>query len=95
MIRKRYRARRAIAIDVDGTLLIGGQANEALVDWIKAKKEEGFELTLWSARGRAYAKQVAQHLEVEQLFDSIISKPGAIVDDKGWSWVKWTKVLEI
>lgn len=91
----KYPIRNAAAIDVDDTLLINGEANDDLVEWIKRKKEEGTELVLWSARGRAYAREVAEKLEVSHLFDAIISKPGVIVDDKGWGWIKWTRVIRI
>jgi len=91
----KYPIRNAAAIDVDDTLLINGEANDDLVEWIKRKKEEGTELVLWSARGRAYAQEVAEKLKVSHLFDAIISKPSVIVDDKGWGWIKWTRVIQI
>lgn len=91
----KYRIRNAAAIDVDDTLLINGEANADLVEWIERKKEEGTELVLWSARGRDYAQEVAERLKVVHLFDAIISKPGIVVDDKGWGWIKYTRVIRI
>lgn len=91
----KHRIRNAAAIDVDDTLLINGKANDDLVEWIERKKKEGTELVLWSARGRDYAQEIAERLEVDHLFDAIISKPGVIVDDKGWGWIKYTRVIRI
>ena len=84
---------KCIGIDVDGTLLIHGKLNKILADWIKDKHEEGFETVLWSARGRSHALNVARSFDIESYFDAIISKPGYIVDDLGWSWIKYTRVI--
>ena len=86
-----YPDRKCIAIDVDGTLLISGKLNEKLAAWITEKHQAGFETILWSARGRDHALKVAQHFNLQGSFSAIISKPGYIVDDKGWSWIKYTK----
>lgn len=88
---KSYPARKCIAIDIDGTLLIDGKLNDRLAEWIKEKHKAGYETILWSARGRSHALKVAQHFELVPFFSSIISKPGFIVDDMGWSWIKYTK----
>lgn len=95
MPRAKYPIRQAIAVDVDETLLIGGEANQDLVAWLEDKKAAGMEITLWSARGKVYAQGVADKTGTTHLFDHIISKPGVIVDDKGWSWIKWTQVIRI
>ena len=84
---------RCIAIDVDGTLLIRGRLNQPLIEWVKQKKEEGFETILWSARGKDHAAKVANHFGIGDSFDSILSKPGYIVDDLGWKWIKYTRVI--
>ena len=82
-------------MDVDGTLDINGDTNKALVTWCMDKKAQGFSLVLWSAQGEAYAKRKAESHKVTDLFDYIISKPGYIVDDKGWHWIKFTKVINL
>jgi hydroxymethylpyrimidine pyrophosphatase-like HAD family hydrolase len=88
-----YPIRKTIAVDVDGTLIHGSSVNEPLIAWLRVRKEEGHELILWSARGREHARRAARVTETESLFDAIISKPGRIVDDLGWSWIKWTKII--
>jgi hydroxymethylpyrimidine pyrophosphatase-like HAD family hydrolase len=93
--RKRFPIRRCAAVDVDGTLLINGELNQDLREWIEDKKEKRIELILWSARGRDYALRFAEKFEIEHLFDAIISKPGVIVDDKGWGWIEETQVIRI
>lgn len=81
-----------IAIDVDGTLLLPDGLNERLVAWCRYQKEQGKTLLLWSARGEAYARKIAERLDVSELFDLIIGKPETIVDDKGWSWIRYSRV---
>lgn len=88
-----YPERKVIAVDVDGTLISGTSTNQGLVEWLSLRKAEGNELILWSARGRSHAVNAAKATATEHLFDAIISKPGSIVDDLGWSWIKWTKIV--
>ncbi len=82
---------KIVVVDVDGTLVTKGIINFELIEWCKARKNEGFELVLWSSRGRRYAEKMARYADVTDIFDSIIGKPGYIVDDKGWSWTKYTR----
>ena len=89
----RHQATPAIAVDVDGTLLVRGACNAAVVRYCEARKAEGAYLILWSARGVEHARAVAAEFGVTDLFDAIIPKPGAIIDDKGWSWVRHTLVI--
>ena len=84
---------KTIAVDVDGTLLIRGKANSKLIDWLRKKKSDGFDLVLWSARGEEHARRVSERFEISELFTVILSKPGHIVDDKGWNWVRFTKLI--
>lgn len=81
-----------IAIDVDHTLLIKGNPNEVLIQWLKDNKEQ-YSYILWSMAGKEHALEVAQAFGIVELFDVIVSKPGYIIDDEGWSWVKRTKCL--
>ena len=82
-----------IAVDVDGTLHRYGKLNEPLIAWCRKQKEAGFQLMLWSSRGQSYAKAAAEELGVVDLFDVICSKPGFVVDDQGWSWIKFTRIV--
>ncbi len=84
---------KVIAVDVDGTLLHRGIVSKRLVAWCKAKKNEGFAMILWSSRGEKHAINAAKQAGLENVFDHILSKPGYIVDDKGWSWVKFARVI--
>ena len=84
---------RCIGIDVDGTLIRNGRLNRPLADWAKEKKEEGFEVLLWTAQGKQHAERIAEMHNITHHFTAIIGKPGYIVDDLGWSWVKFTQVL--
>lgn len=84
---------KVIAIDVDGTLHHGGLVNEKLVAYLKDRKAEGYRLMLWSARGIANAETAIERFGLHGLFDDVLSKPGYIIDDIGWSWIKYTKVI--
>ena len=84
---------KVIAVDVDGTLIIDGKVNEELVDYCRRKKDEGYTMILWSSRGEANAVSAAKQSGLEDVFNILMSKPGYIVDDKQWSWVKYTRVV--
>jgi len=89
----KYPPQKVVAIDVDGTLIVDGLLNSALVTWCEVQKSAGYALMLWSARGHRYAVDVAEKHGVTRLFDTICSKPGYIVDDQGWGWIKHTRRL--
>ena len=82
-----------MAIDVDGTLLKQGKINWPRANWEKQKKLEGFEVILWTARGRPHAAAVVERFGLESYFSQVIGKPGYIVDDMGWSWTRFTKIV--
>lgn len=83
---------KTIAVDVDGTLInVFGDLNEAVKKYCIARKADGYTLVLWSARGKEYAERYADQYGIANLFDVIMSKPGAILDDNGWAWIKYVK----
>lgn len=85
---------RVIAIDVDGTLLSkSGSVNERVADYARRKKAEGFEVWLWSSRGQEHASNAAELAGLADVFDHILSKPGEIVDDQGWRWIRFTREI--
>ena len=84
---------RVIAVDVDGTLHIAGEPNNKAIAWLHERKAEGFRLMLWSMRGEAHARLIAGQMQCLDLFDCIVSKPGFILDDEGWGWIKRTRVV--
>lgn len=81
---------RMIAIDVDKTLYFAGELNDLIVRWAKEKRADGFELIVWSNRGTKYAQAAAQSAGLVDLCSACISKPGYILDDKGWDWIRHT-----
>ncbi len=89
----KYPTPKVIAVDVDGTLITNGVINEKLVRWCKKQSKLGFTMILWSSRGLQHALKAAELTGLSNTFDHVLSKPGIIVDDKGWGWVKYTKVL--
>ncbi len=84
---------KTIAVDVDGTLHNDGVLNMSVVQFCERQKANGFTLNLWSARGKRYAQAAAERFGVTHLFDDIVSKPGYVLDDQGWSWIKYTHVI--
>jgi len=84
---------RVIALDGDGTLHNEGRPNLALIEWCKKQKAAGFTLMPWSSRGEAYARQWSEALSIAGLFDLVCAKPGYVVDDQGWGWTRYTKVI--
>lgn len=94
-VRQLYPPPNLIAIDVDGTLVDKhGNLNTALVEWIRQRKADGHELALWSMQGRRHAQTTAEAFGIADLFEMILAKPGMIVDDQGWHWIKYTKVVK-
>lgn len=88
-----YPPANAIAVDVDGTLCQHGVLNGAVVEFVKRQRARGLSVMLWSARGESYARSMAERFGVAALFNHIVSKPGYVVDDLGWSWIRHTKVI--
>ena len=91
--KQKYPPSKVIAIDVDGTLQHNGNPNNKLIEWCRDRKSENYNLILWSARGEAHARKYAELFNVTEIFDTIISKPSYVVDDQGWGWIKYTKVI--
>lgn len=91
---QKYPPTRCICIDVDGTLIQGPLLNTKLVDYAEEKRAAGWDVVLWSARGRDYAQRIAEEYDISHCFTAIIGKPGYIVDDRGWSWIQYTEVVK-
>ena len=90
----KYPKTRSIFVDVDGTLISRGKLNQAIVDYCRRMRFEGFDVVLWSARGRAHAENAAMKYGLD-FFTAVLGKPGYIIDDIGWSWINNTKVLAL
>ena len=91
---QKYAPPRTIAIDVDSTLYVGDWLDCGIVEFARRKHAEGFEIIVWSARGREYARQAAEYSGLAEICTAI-SKPGYIVDDQGWNWIRWTREIRI
>ena len=91
--RQKYPPTKCVGVDIDGTLVRDGRLNNDLVTWVRARKADGFDVILWSARGRVYAERVAERFKITDCFTAIIGKPGFIVDDQGWGWTKYCRVV--
>jgi len=95
MRRPKYQPQKVVYVDVDGTLLIDGKCNNHLVAVLTDLKAEGYELILWSARGKEHAQKAAGLTRTVGLFDIVLTKPGYVVDDKGWTWTRFVKCLPL
>ena len=92
----RYRALpppRCMAVDVDGTLIINGRVNQAMVESVNKALADGYQIIVWSMRGRAYAEAAAARVGLTGDDVQCCSKPGVIVDDVGLEWLKGVRVL--
>ena len=83
---------RCIAIDVDDTLIRKGQPNYDMVSMIRDRVADGWDIIVWSMRGRVYAQSAAAVCGIADLV-VCISKPGVIVDDKGLDWLRFSQVI--
>tara|TARA_R110000782_G_C14805709_1_gene412294 strand:- start:2411 stop:2695 length:285 start_codon:yes stop_codon:yes gene_type:complete len=86
---------KIIYADIDGTLLINGRLNRALISRLRENKSEGYKIYLWSMQGLTYAEKFADTHKITDLFEQILPKPGFIVDDMGWGWTKYTRKLRL
>lgn len=85
---------RTIFVDVDDTLHHEGRPIQSVIDYCRRKKAEGYTLVLWSARGQKHAENAVSVFGLHGLFTHVLSKPGAILDDRGWGWAKYTRVIK-
>jgi len=76
-------------------ILKNRKVNQGLVARLTEKKGLGFEIIIWSFRGENHAREAAIKAGCENLFSLTISKPGYIVDNKGWNWTRFVKRLKI
>lgn len=96
-VRKRiqkYPPPKVIAIDVDKTLIKrSGAVNSEIVNWARHQHQEGYQIIIWSSRGAENAQKAAELAKLTDIILIAMSKPGFVVDDKGWQWIKYTKVV--
>lgn len=85
---------KVIAVDVDKTLFNRGVVNKKLVELCIKWKDEGFTIIVWSSRGEQYARAAVEKAQLSNVVNHVIGKPGYIVDDQGWTWIKFTKVIK-
>ena len=91
---KRLPPPRVVAVDVDGTLVIGGAVNRALVRRVRAMSEAGYDVIVWSMRGRIYAERAAHATGLSDVA-TCVGKPGVIIDDKGLEWLRESHVVRL
>ena len=91
--RRSYAPAMTIAVDVDGTLIDHGILNEMLIEYLMYCKGLDYRLMLWSSRGKEYALGIVDQYGLADLFDDVVSKPGFIIDDRGWDWIKYTRII--
>ena len=81
-------------IDVDGCLLVRRQINQALVKFCRQHRADGWDIVLWSARGRIHAEKVACMAGLDDgTFVAIISKPEIVIDNNHFDWMRECRVV--
>ncbi len=75
-----------IYFDVDDTLVRSVSTKRIpmpfAISSVRALKQSGARLFLWSTAGAEYARASAQELGLADCFDGFLPKPDAIVDDQ-------------
>ena len=59
---------------------------------VRALREEGAELYLWSSGGAAYAEATAEEFGIAECFKAFLPKPTLILDDQevsDWRYCKY------
>jgi hypothetical protein len=84
----------AVFVDVDDTLVrtVGPKRIPipATVRLVRALREQGAVLYLWSRGGPDYAREVAEELGLAESFDGFLPKPELLLDDA--SFERWGTV---
>lgn len=83
---------RTICIDCDGVLVNGTTINQAVVDRAKELHDAGWEIVIWSARGRGYAFAIACAAGLTGVGYQAIGKPILMVDDRPQDFFRYCKV---
>ena len=78
-----------IYFDVDDTLVRFASTKRipipAAVESVRALKQAGARLFLWSTGGAEYARSTAEDLGLAECFEAFLPKPNVIVDDQAVS----------
>ena len=94
------KTQKVVAFDVDGTLISGisDDPREEIIALLKALKELGAYIIVWSGGGKGYAEMWVRRLELEDYVDEVIAKdnklnPDIAFDDAGWKFSKNTIII--
>ena len=80
--------KKTVNFDVDGTLITGkgGKPRPSVVKMVKEYQHNGYQATIWSRRGKMYAKETAHRLGITNVKHASKNvphnKPDVAVDDK-------------
>lgn len=78
-----------VFVDVDDTLVrwAGSKCipRTPVIEKVKQRAANGDQLFLWSRAGAEAAREVADYLEITELFTAILPKPELIIDDEPFS----------
>src|SRR5687767_7124794 len=71
-----------VFVDVDLTLVDqNGRILAGAVEGLKALREAGCHLFLWSSCGAEYCRKVAEGNRITELFEGFSAKPDVVIDD--------------
>ena len=77
---------RIIYVDVDDTLVrsVGTKIIPipSIISYVRREKQSGSELYCWSTGGAAYARAVAETLDLANCFTAFLPKPNIVLDDQ-------------
>lgn len=90
-----YPRPNVIYVDVDGTLLINGRANQPVVNWVFDRHHEGNQIIVWSARGAEAARQAVEICGIGDIVSHMLSKPGQVLDDLGNRFTQYMEIIHV
>lgn len=90
-------ASMVVYVDVDDTLVrtVGAKRIPipGAIRHVRALKEEGAELYLWSSGGSAYARASAREFGIADLFVAFLPKPQVVIDDQ--EFAEWRGLITV
>lgn len=86
-----------VYVDIDDTLVRSFGSKRipmpAVIQHVRALKEQGAQLFAWSSGGADYARQSAEELGIAECFTAFLPKPDVLLDDQQVS--EWRRLVQM
>lgn len=67
---------------LNGVASLSGMPNLEMIEFLHNLKAQGITLVAWSHAGYAWADYILKELQIDHLFDVVLTKPYLLLDDK-------------